>query len=83
MYTEGATMQGNGKQSPPIVDPIYIPFMNDVTSIRNACTIAITDLYAAGRSDLTAPFARILGYLAEVDTAALESLDEAHHELRP
>lgn len=71
-------MQTKSNGKPATKDPLYIPFMNNVTSIRNACTIAMTDLYAADRADLSAPFARILEVLASVDTAALKALDAKH-----
>lgn len=55
--------------------PIYIPLMNDIDSIRNGAMIAITDLFAAGRGDLTAPFARVLEALAGVDYKAIQDID--------
>ena len=59
-------------------EPIYIPLLNDVDAIRNGAMIAITDLYVAGRGDLTAPFAKVLAALAEVDFAAIHALDAEH-----
>lgn len=61
-------VQDNGKK------PIY-PILPQVNSIRDACQIAITDLYEAGRPDLTVPFACILAELAAVDVKALAQLD--------
>lgn len=60
----------------PDRQPIYIPYSNSIDSIRNGATIMLHDLYAAGRADLTAPLARILLALAELDHAALKQMDE-------
>lgn len=60
----------------PDKTPIYIPFSRNVESIRDGATIILQDLYAAGRADLTAPLARILLALAELDHAALKQMDE-------
>ena len=61
-------------------DQYYVSYSRTVQNIRTACMTTIADLASDGRSDLSAPFARILAELASVDTAALKALDDEYAE---
>ena len=65
--------QNNDK---PVQQVDRISFERSVRTLRNACINVIDQLYDEGRPELSAPFARILGTLAEIDHDALKFIDE-------